>query len=438
MRLARMALYRSSVDSGALREEGRRWGTLPVICVSIEQVREGMALARPVPHPLRPGAVLLQAGCRLDRRAIGLVRQYSISHLWIRHVDFEDLDRRLNPGVGELRIQLQRRLKALFAATAARPGVVELKHELALISVLIKELSTDTRHAVSAARSMDDDDLAGHSANVAYLSTVLGLWLRDYIFEQRKGASTAADLSNLVTGAALHDIGKLALDRSLQRIHHFEEMKHPSDYQSHADLGYRLLQGRIESTACAAVLHHHQRADGQGFPASPSRQDPKRLVRPSGRGIHVFSRLVAVANTLDGLACAALRDGRPLASALATLQSPEFRPMFDPVVLLAALQCVPPFPIATVVGLSDGRSAVVVKHNADGPCRPVVRVLENGLGADARAKEELDLSRPGTPRITHAGAQPTEKFFYDISPELILDAARATTTPAEIAVSADA
>ena len=112
--------------------------------------------------------------------------------------------------------------------------------------------------------------------------------------------------------------------------------------------------------------------------------------------------------------------------------------MFDPVVLLTALQCVPPFPIATVVGLSDGRTAAVIEQNADSPCRPMVRVFENGFGTEARAKEELDLSRSGAPQITCQGTQRIDGHLYDISPELIHEAARASTAQTEVAVTADA
>lgn len=411
-----------------------------MIYLSVEQVEEGMVLAKPLQHPLQPGVVLLQAGCRLDSRSISLLPQYNVSRLWVQHADFEDLDRSLNPGVGELRTQLRHHLKAFFAGITPKSVTVDPKNDLALIDDLIKELSTDTQHAVYVARHVDsDDDLAGHSANTAYLSTVLGLWLRGYIVEQRKGvpSSVAMDLSNLVIGAVLHDVGKLGLDRSMQGVHHCDESKCTKDYRDHAERGYRLLQGRIEATASAAVLHHHQRYDGQGFPAIRSRQDAKRAAPLSGRAIHIFPRVVAVANTLDALFCAAHRDGRPLASALAALQSTEVRSMFDPVVLLTALQCVQPFPVASVVGLSDDRQAVVIEQNADKPCRPVVRTLDGGIGREARAKEELDLARPGAPTIACQGADRIDQYLYDISPELLRDAAKAGSAQVEVAVTAD-
>ena len=96
-----------------------------MICLSVEQVEEGMVLARPLQHPLQPGVVLLQAGCRLDSRSIGLLPQYNVSRLWVQHADFEDLDRYLNPGVGELRTQLRHHLKGFFAGI---PTVAHLEH----------------------------------------------------------------------------------------------------------------------------------------------------------------------------------------------------------------------------------------------------------------------------------------------------------------------
>lgn len=401
-------------------------GATQVILVPVEQVEEGMVLGRPVCHPLRPGVVLLQAGCRLDNRAIGLFPQYNIEHLWVRHPDFEDLDCRLSPGVQDLRAQIEAHLKALFSSAATQPGSIEPKNSIPHVVALIKELSTDTRHCPTVERVVDDaDDLAGHCANVAYLATVIGLWLRGYIVSQRKGASPVAalDLTNLVLGAALHDIGKLALEKASRVPHHFQDAADAPAYRTHVEKGYRLLQGRMESTASASVLHHHQRFDGEGFPVTRSRQDPKQVCRLAGRALHVFPRIVAVANTLDGLFVAARQESRPLVSALASLLSPEFRPMFDPVVLLTAAQCVPPFPIATVVGLADGRLAVVVEHNADNPCRPKVRVFNDGFGPDKRTGDDIDLSKPGAPAIACQGVHRIDKFLYDLPPELIHAAA---------------
>lgn len=62
-----------------------------------------------------------------------------------------------------------------------------------------------------------------------------------------------------------------------------------------------------------------------------------------GNDIHIFCRIVAVANAMDGLMSVYQKRGLPIVAALAAIQQPGFNGMFDPVVLDAALRVIPPF-----------------------------------------------------------------------------------------------
>jgi hypothetical protein len=53
---------------------------------------------------------------------------------------------------------------------------------------------------------------------------------------------------------------------------------------------------------------------------------------------------------------------------------------------------IPPFPIGSLIKLSDGRAAVVVTPNFDQPCRPVVRLLDEFSRRDDGEHETLDLA----------------------------------------------
>ncbi len=128
-------------------------------------------------------------------------------------------------------------------------------------------------------------------------------------------------------GAALHDIGTLALpDETLRET---KTAGRSPGFEAHTTLGYRLLKGHdsepLRTTALIA-LGHHERFDGKGYPTGMS-----------GDHIPLAARIVAVADRLD-----TLRLGAPEASwpevweALAAERSSRLDPtLVDTIVLVA-------------------------------------------------------------------------------------------------------
>ena len=187
----------------------------------------------------------------------------------------------------------------------------------------------------------------------------------------------------------------------------------------HTTYGYEMVKGRIPATAAQIVLNHHQRFDGQGFPVpqAPSKLRPAKPME--GTNIHIFSRVVAVANAVDVLIGAGKKRGHPLIAALAKIQQQTFGGMFDPVVLDAALRVIPPFPLGACVDLSDSRRAVVTDLNELQPCQPTVQCPHSGPGAGPGAgdenQQELDLASPGAPTIVRIGEQDVDsRAFYTL------------------------
>ncbi len=175
-----------------------------------------------------------------------------------------------------------------------------------------------------------------------------------------------------------------------------------------------MLQGRLEATATSVVLHHHQRYDGEGFPQQKQTHRERRPAPMAGKKIHIFPRIVSVTNAIDALMSACEQRNQPKVAALSLICSDAFRPMFDPVVLSAALRCVPPFPIGECVTLSDQRRAIVIDLNETHPCKPRVQLLGNSANTIDPTGDELDLSRPGMPTIMKQGKHRVSHYLFDL------------------------
>jgi hypothetical protein len=151
-----------------------------------------------------------------------------------------------------------------------------------------------------------------------------------------------------------------------------------SEWRAHSLLGYQMVRGEIEPSAAAAVLHHHQRFDGTGF---PGKMDASRKVRPpAGSKIHIFPRIVAVADLFDRLRWqkgaalnpGLLRPAMPTVRALKELRSGVYSRWIDPVVFRALVHVVPPYAPGSLVTLSNGATGVVADWTPHQPCRPIV------------------------------------------------------------------
>ncbi|MFB3105222.1 MAG: HD-GYP domain-containing protein, partial [Pseudomonadales bacterium] len=297
-----------------------------MIHIPVSKLEPEMVLAAPVRHPTVANHVLLHAGYRLEPTAISRLNRLAVRAIWIRHPGFDFLDDKLGDNIPSARAKLYQTVKRSFMGIASKTsGTFDLTEYRRIIGNMIISMVRNKKNAVWAQRLMDDDDeLFAHSSNVAYIALVIGMRLKDYIFTQRKFADykSCSDLTNLGIGAMLHDLGKLGLTQKWRHTHFFDEHADTDEYRSHAEKGYRAVQGRLEATASAVVLHHHQRFDGQGFPQLHARYKEQSITSLAGHNIHIFSRIVTVANAIDGLIRFSQERNAPIVAALAAIQQP--------------------------------------------------------------------------------------------------------------------
>ncbi len=131
------------------------------------------------------------------------------------------------------------------------------------------------------AMEMRDPFTLGHSERVADMSVAAAQRMR---WEDQK-------VADLRLGALLHDLGNLGVEDSvLNKVGRLtpEEI---SKMQSHTRLGAMLIDGiPALEPALPAILFHHERWDGAGY--------PKRLL---GADIPVEARIVAIADSYDAM-----------------------------------------------------------------------------------------------------------------------------------------
>ena len=140
-----------------------------------------------------------------------------------------------------------------------------------------------------------DRESLGHNRRVAQLCVQIG----------RQMAMTTAELRVLGRAGLLHDIGKLGIPDQILDKHSPLDESEWTLMKSHPEIGLSILGDRRSRRELLAVLYHHERMDGSGYPYGLG-----------GQAIPIEARIVAAADTYD-----ALTSDRPYRKARAPMEA---------------------------------------------------------------------------------------------------------------------
>ena len=339
--------------------------------VNLQHAAPGLVLALPLYNPNAATRLLLERGHVLTEADVPRLAALGVRSLWVAYPDpaaavagLHDKQLHVN------RPTLDRLTAAMRGALGQTCAKLDLTPFVAAVGSVLTRVATQPEPAEWLTELARDDEQLRHAAAVAVLSLLLGLRLEGYLVKARKhvDARRAADVVNLGLGALFHDLGLERLDpQTLKRWRQSGDGTEPA-YHAYPALGFEAVRGHLDPSATTVVLHHHQRFDGSGF-AGPD--------HPAQRGedIHVYARIAAVADQFDRLRHPPGLPEQPAAFALQAMLQPALRRRFDPAVVDALLDVVPPYPPGASLMLSDGRVAEAIDHHPADPCRPVVQVI---------------------------------------------------------------
>lgn len=134
---------------------------------------------------------------------------------------------------------------------------------------------------VALGLKVKDREAAAHNLRVARLCLHIG----------RQMSMSGAELRVLARAGLLHDIGKLGIPETVLAKHSALDESEWNLMRTHPELGLTLLDRAGQSSReVLAVLYHHERLDGSGYPYGLKAE-----------AIPIEARIVAVADTYDAL-----------------------------------------------------------------------------------------------------------------------------------------
>ncbi|MCD9142486.1 HD-GYP domain-containing protein [Streptomyces albireticuli] len=157
-----------------------------------------------------------------------------------------------------------------------------------------------TIRALVQAVDLKDRYTRGHSERVGRASVLIA----------RELGMAGERLEALRFAGILHDVGKLGVPTRLLRKEGPLTPEERRVIQLHPEYGHEMVRGiGFLDEARAAILHHHERLDGSGYPYGLR-----------GRQIPLFARIVAVADAFDAMTSTrSYSRARPVPAALAEL-----------------------------------------------------------------------------------------------------------------------
>jgi HD-GYP domain-containing protein (c-di-GMP phosphodiesterase class II) len=195
-----------------------------------------------------------------------------------------------------------------------------------------------------------------HSLNVGILSMALGLQL---------GLDGQA-LRQIGLAGILHDLGKLFIDDDILNKSGPLSPEEFKAIRQHPEMGFELLQNdtTLDWQVIDAVLHHHERIDGKGYPHELDSSQ-----------IQLFAKVVAITDAFDAMTTQRTYNVRRTnQEALSVLYNCKGT-QFDQDLVNTFIEVIGIYPEGTLVELNTGEVGVVVATHPFTRLHPVVTML---------------------------------------------------------------
>ena len=203
--------------------------------------------------------------------------------------------------------------------------------------------------------STSDNYLASHAVKSTIISIIIGNYLK--LPNHR--------LIELGVAALLHEIGMLKLPPQTYLSNRPLQPQERKAILTHPALGFNLLKSfDFPLTVNLAVLEHHERENGSGY--------PRKL---QGERISLYAKIIAVACSYEALSAQRPhKEAKDGYTGMLELLKNEGK-QYDDTVVRALVFSLSIYPIGLYVLLSSGRKGQVVDVNPENPRLPIVQVF---------------------------------------------------------------
>jgi putative nucleotidyltransferase with HDIG domain len=342
-----------------------------VINVNLFACRSGDILGKDITN--ESGLILVVANTILNDFIISKLMAWGIQTIWIylKSTLEDDLDASSNDRKIKLSyIETLLAVKTMFHSLASGKSLDfdSMKH----ISELFLKNMDNLDYILTYLQELNDyDDYTySHCVNVAFYAMMIGKWL--HMTEDR--------ILDLIQAGLLHDIGKVKIPIDIVNKNSRLSDAEFLIMKQHSFLGYEMIKDahEINRSIKEAVLMHHERMDGSGYPMAVT-----------GTSIGEYAKIIAIADVYD-----AMTTDRPYKNKSTPFEAFHMfstigRSTFDTTIVNVFLLNITSHLIGIKVRLDNGDEGEVVYIPPHEIGKPIIRVMSS----------YLDISNNSNPQI---------------------------------------
>lgn len=319
----------------------------------IDRIKENEVLGKNI--LTNDGKVLLRAGVQLTSRYIEKLKDLGVFFLYVVDSRLDDVmveDSRLS----ELKQAAMGNMSNIIKNIHSCNGR-EVKESLNIIEELVDYIISmgDVNKSLYDIQTYDNYTFV-HSLDTCIMSSFLGL----------SSGFCERELKELAVGAVLHDVGKTKISCKIINKNGPLNDEEFMEIRKHPIYGEEILyrNTRIPDNAIKAVLQHHERIDGKGYPFNLT-----------GNHISKFGKLVCISDVYDAVSNDRVYRKKFRPNEAYELILAGSGTAFDSELVRSFKQTFAVYPLGCCVRLSNSVEGYVIKQNKNFPDRPVIRVL---------------------------------------------------------------
>lgn len=339
--------------------------------VPLDKIQEGYRVGKTI--YTNEGKILLQAGSELTERKINHLTKVGYTSLYI----VDELSDEVLEDLVDSKVRIdsiksvknvfdsfrnhQKYLSKINASTMKKQKKIEYQNAAIMQSSAINIVDDllNKKHSVINVVDIKSNNgyLYQHSVNVAVLAVTFGMKL----------GLSMNKLRDLAVGGMMHDIGYNLIDYdSFNNAEPLDDEKRKTIH-THPKEGYEYLKDNMDINAHVRMIvyQHHEWINGEGYPQGIK-----------GTDITELARIVAITDMYD-----ALTSDRPYRKAYSVQEATEYLlasslHQLDFELVKEFVKIIIPYPIGTVVKLTNGEIGVVIEVDVDYPLRPKVKIVK--------------------------------------------------------------
>lgn len=306
------------------------------------------------------GGILAKRGAQITDRYIESLSQYDIPFLYV--LDEFSSDLLVNCSItSSMRNEATQNLKKLYLAIRNQQKGNYREYMQDCLSSIDKLTEDIIGEKIELYDVFDIKMIENYRyqqpVNVTIISLIIGKCLK----------LSSLEMYRLAVGAYFHDIGNMFIPETVLTK---EGKLTPQEFElikTHPEEGYHFAKDEfnLPMRSYLAILQHHERYDGGGYPT-----------KQKGNDISKYARIVAIADVYDALTSRRHQRQAMLPAQAFKMIISGMGKQFDPQFVKAFADRVSPYPIGYTLKLPDTRVGIVVKNFQGKPFNPLVSIIK--------------------------------------------------------------